>query len=153
MMQTTKQGDEVHADIWQEQAQLAQRLLRWGALNVGAGIALTLQPAGWWRGFGAQAAGWGAVNAGIGLFGLRGARTKADQPQNHTSSAQREARRSLRRILLINSALDAGYIAGGLALARTKGRESAVWRGSGWSVVVQGSFLLLFDLIHALMLT
>jgi len=152
-MRRTEQGHGVHADIWQEQARLARRLLRWGALNVATGIALALHPAGWWRGFGAQAAGWGVINAGIGLFGLRGARSKADQPQNHTRSKQREARRSLRKILLINSALDVGYIAGGLAVARTKGRESDIWRGSGWSIVVQGGFLLLFDLIHALLLT
>ena len=41
-------------------------------------------------------------------------------------------------------------MAGGVWLARTKGREDAGWRGQGWGIVVQGAFLFLFDLYHAM---
>jgi hypothetical protein len=151
-MELTSTVHRVPTDIWQFQAQLGRRLVRWGRLSVIIGAVLALVPSRFWRGFGSQAAGWGAIDAAIGWLGLRGARAKASVPANHERQAQQEAQHKLRRLLLINASLDIGYVAGGIALARTKGRESDFWRGSGWSVVVQGSFLLLFDLVHALLL-
>ena len=40
-------------------------------------------------------------------------------------------------------------MAGGVWLARSKGRDDANWRGQGWGIVVQGAFLFVFDLVHA----
>jgi hypothetical protein len=152
MGMTQTQNERVLTDIWQFQAHIGRRLLKWGALSAVAGGLLALLPLDYWRGFGSQAAGWGAIDAVIGIVGIRSARVKGATPEAHTYQAQQASRRTLRRILLINAGLDVGYIAGGVALARTRGRRSEFWRGSGTSIVVQGGFLLLFDLAHAFLL-
>ncbi|MBM4427863.1 MAG: hypothetical protein FJ031_11590 [Chloroflexi bacterium] len=59
---------------------------------------------------------------------------------------------NLKRILLINTALDVFYVAGGIALIFTLGAENPEWRGHGWGIIVQGGFLFFFDLFHALKL-
>ena len=98
--------------------------------------------------FGLQAVVWGAIDAGIAAFGLRGLGAKLertiDPPQ-----ADREAAR-LRRILWINTALDVLYIAIGAAILLTLGRADPFARGSGWGIILQGGFLFFFDLLHAL---
>jgi hypothetical protein len=57
--------------------------------------------------------------------------------------------RPLRRLLLVNAGLDVGYVAAGVALVRAgrvRGRDSV---GDGVAVVLQGGFLLVLDLVHA----
>jgi carboxylesterase len=61
---------------------------------------------------------------------------------------ERESRK-LKRTLWINTGLDLLYIAGGIILAATLGGSNPVWGGHGWGIIVQGAFLLFFDLIHA----
>ncbi len=142
-------------DIWQFQAALSRRLLAWSGLSVGLGSALALLADPVWRGFGTQCAGWGLIDAVIAGLGLRQTHQKVAQPNAHEPGQQSEARTKLRRILWINTGLDIGYVAGGIVLAATKGRRGSnhrFWRGSGWGIVVQGGFLLIFDLIHALLM-
>ena len=53
------------------------------------------------------------------------------------------------RILLINTALNVGYIGGGFLMRHFAGRSSNhsdLLKGYGNSVIMQGGFLLLFDL-------
>ena len=88
------------------------------------------------RGFGRQAALWGAVEGAIALVGAR--RRIARGP---TDPAR------LRRVLLANAALDVGYLVSGVWLLRD-GR----WRGDGVAVVVHGGFLLGLDSAAALRL-
>ena len=47
-------------------------------------------------------------------------------------------RRKLRRLLLVNTALDVFYVGGGLILALTLGAQDPGWRGHGWGIVAQG---------------
>lgn len=144
--------DQPRIDIWQFQVQLSQRLLRWSGFSSGGGVAMVLIGKPFWRGAGSQFAVWGLVDAAIGLLGMRAARAKASDPAAHEPDEQRNARRNLRRVLWINTALDVGYVTGGATLVYTKGRKNLFWRGSGWGIVIQGGFLLLFDLLHALRL-
>jgi len=108
-----------------------QRLTRvlggWAAASVVAGAALAVSPRT--RGCGRQTAAWGAVDGAIALVGAhrRGQRGPTDPIR-------------LRRVLLVNAALDVGYIAVGAAL--TRGER---WRGDGLAIVVQGAFLLVLD--------
>jgi len=44
------------------------------------------------------------------------------------------------------------YVTGGLRLWSREGRKNRFWQGSGLGIVVQGGFLLVFDLIHVLLL-
>lgn len=118
------------------------RLLAWSVLSLAAGALLWRRGSPFWRGFGAQALGWGAIDALIALSGLR--------PGQQPSAEPARAARNLRRLLWFNAALDVGYMAGGLRLARGKGRSDASWRGQGWGIVVQGAFLFVFDVVHGL---
>ena len=101
------------------------------------------------RAFGGQTAGWGAIDAAISAIAHFRSR-RADQPDDATR------RRRLRRTLAINTALDVGYVAAGVALLRRsesiansrrlRGRRSASeLRGDGAAVVIQGGFLFLLD--------
>jgi hypothetical protein len=75
--------------------------------------------------------------------------TVLDPAVDAAVDAARSARR-LSRLLWFNALLDVGYMAGGAWLVRTKGRTDPAWRGHGWGIVVQGAFLFVFDLAHAL---
>lgn len=144
---------ETKTDIWQFQAQLAERLLAWSGASVAGGLALLLFGDRFWRGFGSQCIGWGAIDALIAAFGLRGALTKVDTPDAHTPERQSRERASLRRILWINFGLDVGYVVGGMALAFTRGKRDRFLRGVGWGIDFQSGFLFFFDLLHALFLS
>lgn len=98
------------------------------------------------RGFGAQAVGWGAIDALIAGIGLAGQRRE----RNAAAGEGELAARKLRRLLWINAVLDVGYVAGGVWLARSKGGDDPGRRGQGWGIVMQGAFLFWFDLYHAL---
>lgn len=124
------------------QTTLLRRLLLWGAASFLAGLVLLLLGDAFWHGFGLQAIGWGLIDGLIALAGLLGNRRRI----NPTSEEQ--ALRRFRRVLLINAGLDLLYIAGGLALVLTLGASDGAARGHGWGIVVQGAFLLFFDLGH-----
>lgn len=97
----------------------------WSALSLISGAAL-------WAGgrndqsrrFGRQTFAWGVINAGIASWA-------ASRPAPDLAR--------LRRILLINSVADVGYIAAGAVVYR-KGL-----RADGAAVMVQGAFLLALD--------
>jgi hypothetical protein len=60
-----------------------------------------------------------------------------------------EAQQKTQRIFLINSALDLGYMASGFVLKQqnsTNPNKEAQLQGYGNSLLLQGGFLLLFDL-------
>lgn len=69
---------------------------------------------------------------------------RPDDPQ-----VTREEARNLHKLLRVNAGLDVLYVAGGAALALTAGTTDAFARGNGVGVVVQGAFLLAFDLVYA----
>jgi hypothetical protein len=120
-------------------AQLTRRLTVLGATSTLVGLGLTAAPSA--RAFGLQTAAWGVVD--LAIAGVGAAR----------SSTPPTARR-LRTVLLVNAALDVGYLAVGTQLAVRRpgfgGRLGpAAARGHGTAVVVQGLALLVLDLAHA----
>ena len=111
---------------------LSLRLLAWSLPWMGAGIV------GLWassddrsRGFWGMSGAWALVNAGIAYAGLLGAEPDAS---------------GLRNTLYINAGLDVLYVLGG---AYMLSRPEETWRGGGLAIIVQGAFLLAFDLLHA----
>lgn len=135
--------------IWDFQAALTRRLLFWSALSLAGGALLLLFGGPFWRGFGLQAALWGAIDAGIASFGQRSSAQRRRSGGSDPAVLAREAR-NVRRLLWVNAGLDVLYIAGGLVLAQTLGATDAFARGNGWGIVLQGGFLFLLDLFHAL---
>ena len=136
--------------IWQYQTRISTQLFGWSAFSVFGGLGLLLlltDP--FWRGVGLQGVVWGVIDAGIAFFGQLGMRRKlADIDAPNAPGVQREEARRLRRLLLINAGLDVLYVAVGAGLILTFGVDNAFARGNGVGIMVQGAFLLLFDLFH-----
>ncbi|WP_245597595.1 DUF6992 family protein [Meiothermus cerbereus] len=114
---------------------ISARLLAWSVPWTIAGSTLGLYSDDpWQRSFWLTNSVWAAVNSGIALVGLLG-----PEPDKN----------GLRDLLYINAGLDVLYIAGGVLLALQPDARS---QGAGWAIVLQGSWLLLFDLFNALAL-
>lgn len=132
----------------QVRAGLTRSLAGWAVASMAVGGALALVARGREggsteriAGFARQNLAWGAIDLAIAGAGLRSEQQPVPDPA--------DAARSLRRLLLVNSALDVGYVAAGLALVRVRrvrGRDSV---GDGLAVVLQGGFLLVLDVVHA----
>jgi hypothetical protein len=141
-------------DIYQLQRTISQQLLAWSGLSILIGLWLTLtkrDPNR--RGFGQQAAAWGAIDAVIAIGGKIAADRHAAKPTAQHLSIQQKEAKDLRRLLWLNTGLDVLYVLSGLALARRPDPNGRGWRGHGWGIVVQGFFLFWFDLFHALELS
>ncbi len=88
---------------------------------------------------------WNTVNLAIAGFGYWQA-TK-EVPGNDFWATM-DAQQSIEKILLVNAALDVGYLAGGLYLKERglrKGNDRLI--GFGKSVILQGAFLMAFDAV------
>ena len=134
---------------WQQQSLKLQQngmliLGSWAGLNMitgGLGYARTQGSRSY---FHQMNAAWNTVNAGIAYFGYKGT-------LSNTSVMTSEILYDMNRfdtILLINAGLDVLYISGGAWLAYRgykMGKER--WKGYGQAIILQGSFLMAFDLL------
>lgn len=127
---------------------VVRRLLLWSGLSIAAGLGLLLASP-FWQGVGVQAVGWGLADAAIALFGTWITRRRTARLDPLAPGVEAQEARSLRRLLRINAGLDVLYVLGGAALALTLGAGHPFWRGTGWGIILQGTFLLLFDTAHA----
>jgi hypothetical protein len=135
--------------IWQFQRAVTNRLMQWSVFSMISGVVmLALTPL--LRAVGVQFIAWGAIDAGIALIGNRSAmeRMRNDPHALEPDKLDLETRK-LGRLLWLNAGLDVLYMLFGTALARGK---SANLRGAGWGIIIQGGFLFVFDLFHALTL-
>ncbi len=111
---------------------ISLRLITWSLPWIAVGvIGLWASNDPYWKGFWGMNAAWGLINTGIAYAGLLG--TEPDPA-------------GLRTTLFINAGVDVVYVVGGLYLLT---RPEDTWRGSGVAVIIQGAFLLAFDLLHA----
>jgi hypothetical protein len=134
--------------LWRFQQRLTGILLGWAAASIGTGLALRQGGDALRRGVGEQYVGWGVINALIALIGRRGAsRQRSAAPMD--AAAQK---RTLSRLLWVNTGLDVLYVLGGWRAMRGRGSADARWRGRGLGIVLQGGFLFFFDLLNALAL-
>jgi hypothetical protein len=109
-----------------------------GNLASGSGYWLANRPSS--RHFWEMNAYWNTVNlglAGIGLWSLQ-----RQQRQLWDSHKTRQQHRKQAKIFFINGLLDLGYMGAGLALAL---QNNPRLRGYGYSLMLQGGFLLVFD--------
>lgn len=131
----------------------------WAGVSILSGIGLSAQSDNvTLRYLGFQNIGWGAVNAaiaGFALFGL-GAQVAALDAMNAGGDAllkELSEEHTFSKILLVNAGLDVGYMLAGGALmwaARNGLARSDEFFGSGLGVVIQGAFLLIFDIWQAI---
>lgn len=108
-------------------------LIAWAFLSMGAAVAgLYFAPktnTECWRGFWFMNAIWGLIDGLIGWANLLTAPVEIE---------------FLRKVLMVNSGLDLAYITTGIILAT---RQKPLLKGFGWAILLQGLFLLVFDLI------
>lgn len=131
------------------QKQVSVCLLVWAFLSIVAGL-LMRRKKRFWQGMGAQFISWGAID---GLIAI-GGQLSAEHRLRHTSEAEmvdrlRKDTRNLRRALWFNAGLDILYMIGGLWWMRQKPNDE-YQIGNGLGVFIQGAFLFVFDLYHAL---
>lgn len=135
-------------DIWSFQHTLTKRLKIWAVLSVICG-ALMQFTSDRGRGAGTQFFGWGIINLLIAWFGHRNTTSKYQALENpYDPHVMQQEKVGLRRLLIINSGLDVLYILGGRNLAAQKSGRSPYLRGIGAGIIIQGAYLLIFDLLH-----
>lgn len=91
---------------------------------------------------------WNAVNLTIAGFGYYNA--IHDDPSTFNALSSLQEQNSIEKILLVNTALDVGYILGGLYMKERSlnvNKNADRLNGFGRAVILQGSFLLVFDAI------
>lgn len=120
----------------------------WAVTNIGLGLALRNNTEGATARFHEMNAIWNTVNLGIAGIGYYMAmRDGADLD----AIASLRENNSFQKILLFNAGLDIGYMAGGLYLLERGRRPDAdadQLKGYGRSIVLQGGFLFVFDLVN-----
>jgi hypothetical protein len=134
---------------WSFLRRFLRGLLIWGSNSMVAGVTLALlSKSDFWKQFGWQQAGWGAVDTALAVGGWQNVETNyaAARAETWEGDVQKEANR-LWWILIVNGVLDALYIAGGAWLLR---QPSEKRQGMGAGIIVQGGFLLLWDFINAI---
>ena len=134
--------------IWDFENVLSRRLVLWACLSILIGAIMVLSGDRFWQAFGVQALAWGAVD---GITGWIGVHRRKNLLKKRTSFREEEKESDrIRKLLWVNAALNVLYVASGAALIYFLGRGSIFWRGTGWGIIVQGSLLYVFDLLHAL---
>ena len=112
---------------------IAQQLMAWSLLWLGAAVfGLWHNQHPFWRAFWLMSGIWALIDALIAMAGWLGSEPSLD---------------GLQRILFINAGLDVLYVMLGAWLWS---RETPMLKGFGLAVLIQGFFLVCFDLFHAL---
>jgi hypothetical protein len=122
-------------------------LTSWATINiVGGSAAFFMTGDKEWKSFHEMNVYWNTVNLGLGISGLLlNRKTRTDLNLKESIRAQKK----VERIFLVNSAIDLLYIGGGLAMRNYQNaKNSERMQGYGNSLILQGSFLLLFDVVE-----
>lgn len=138
--------------IWHFHRLISRRLLAWAGVSIASGLLMYFSKNKFWRNLGAQFASWGIINAGIAVFGSISTQNRIANLDNPGAPEvlAKEAQK-LRLILLINAGLDILYILGGRGLAQ-RDKGDGAQRGHGIGIIIQGTFLLIFDMVHAVLI-
>lgn len=119
-------------------------LLGWSVVNIGAGAVGHFTSEGRWQSFHQMNAGWNVVNLAIASFGLY-QQLNADPASFDLLSTVQETE-NFQKMLLPNIGLDVAYMVGGAWLwERGRRVDSVRQEGFGQSVLLQGAFLMAFD--------
>jgi hypothetical protein len=121
----------------------------WAVANIAAGAALQGSADGSTKHFHRMNAMWNCFNLAIAGFGYYTAMNS--DPASWDLATSLGKHNSFQKVLLFNAGLDVGYIMGGLYLterAKRPGVNSDQLKGFGQSIMLQGAFLMVFDLAN-----
>lgn len=91
---------------------------------------------------------WNVVNLGLALPGLR--YSMITDPSSLALAETVGEYHQMSKILLMNAGLDVAYITGGFLMkemSKTRPQKQDILKGYGRSLILQGGFLLAFDLV------
>lgn len=120
----------------------------WAVGNIGINAFMTRNASGSDAHFYRMNIYWNVVNLALAIPGLR--HSIITDPASLDLAASASAYHSMGKILLINAGLDVAYITGGFLMkemAKTRENKFNILNGYGRSLILQGGFLLAFDLI------
>jgi len=117
--------------------------------NIAVGTIAAGQSSGEAREFHKMNVYWNLFNLGIAGAGLLGSRKRTADGETLADAVRQHE--NMKQLLLVNAGLDVAYVVGGAYLrqrADTRPDKADQLRGYGSSVMVQGGFLLAFDLVN-----
>lgn len=121
----------------------------WAIANMGVNGALLSNPSSNEQGhFYRMNIFWNVVNLGLAIPGLR--YSIITDPSTLSLVETANEYHQMSKILLLNTGLDVAYITGGFLMkemAKTRERKRDILNGYGRSLILQGGFLLAFDLV------
>ncbi|WP_020570052.1 DUF6992 family protein [Neolewinella persica] len=121
----------------------------WAVTNIALGATLQGNAEGSTKHFHRMNALWNTVNLGIAGLGYFAALKTDPSALDMATSLQKH--HAFQKVLLFNAGLDIGYIAGGLYLTERAKRPDVnqdQLKGFGQSIMLQGAFLFVFDLVN-----
>ncbi|MEC5142086.1 hypothetical protein [Chitinophaga sp. 212800010-3] len=122
----------------------------WSVANIAVGLTAMGNTSGEAKYFHQMNAIWNGVNLGIAIAGYFGNRRL--DPSGYNMQQSIHEQNKIEKIYLINGALDIAYIMGGLYAREygknQSGKEQDRWKGYGTSIIFQGGFLLLYDIVN-----
>lgn len=142
------QGNRLN--LYQYQERVFPILLGWAVGSVATGLLWLRSASDFFQGMGSQFALWGLVDGLIAVFGIRSAERNAaryisgeiDQTKHNQQS------RLFETIVWLNVILDLGYILGG-AIFKKNNQNNHKREGMGTGIMIQGLFLLIWDIFLA----
>jgi hypothetical protein len=120
----------------------------WALTNIAVSTPFYFRTEDETRAFHEMNVAWNMVNLGIATAGFLGTSGPANEP---TLDEALQQQRRLESALLLNIGLDLAYMAAGWALLERGARpveHADRWTGYGQSLLLQGGFLLVFDLFY-----
>lgn len=140
-------SDSIATDRYNQNKTNMTILAAWAGVNIIQGSISATNAMGSGPHFFRMNAYWNLVNLGIasvGLFQLR-----KEMNKSYTFTQNQLAQQKLEKILLLNTGLDLAYIATGFLL-KENGTRTGNLRNTGFgnSLLLQGAFLLVFDLVQ-----
>jgi hypothetical protein len=137
---------EPHA-VWAFAGRIGGRLLVWSGASIAAAAAFVAFSHPTSDALAIQFAVWGAIDAAIALLGERDRRRRLTAGEGMDAAATARFRARLARVLWLAALSDVGYVAIGIAIFAFVPTPTGV--GHALGVLIQGGFLLVFDVWHA----
>lgn len=134
-------------DLYRFQLHTLPILLGWAISSVIVGLLLIRTSGRSRKSTGWQFILWGLIDGVIAGLGLRAAQSKGGLYEQGviTPIAQKKEALAFERIVWLNALLDVLYVLfGSRLIARSQQREDR--RGMGWGILIQGAFLLVWDI-------
>lgn len=139
------------SNIYRYIGQLLSLLLGWAVFSIALGAGMRRAQDKRLSGIADQFIAWGAIDGLIAAAGIAGTRKDSRRVEQGLLDLPGQARQARRFewLVWVNALLDIGYVAGGSTLAR-RNAGSPYRRGAGLGIIIQGAFLLIWDVFLAL---